>query len=166
MNYWNIANDNWPSNIISTIGINNSCIKCMIWFRHNYHQCTPMTSASKIAHKTNRNLSIPNISTTTSTTMNIDCITPTTSTFDALQSNSITNIPMILNFVIPSKSCCINQSQQTILWQLSSTITIDLTEIDFAKLQIQLSPAIARLDNLVDHNLGNNLTATIEFIII
>ena len=45
-------------------------------------------------------------------------------------------------------------------------MTIDLTEIDFAKLLIKMSPAIARLDNLDDHNLGNNLTATIEFIII
>ena len=110
MNYWNIANDNWPSNIISTIGINKSCIKYMNWFRHNYNSCTPMTTASTIANNTNRNLSISNInmiimiyfvtrntptisniSTTISTTMNIDCITPTTSTIETLQSNSITN---------------------------------------------------------------------------
>ena len=112
------------------------------------------------------NPSISNISTTTSTTINIDYITPPTSTFDALQSNSITNLPMMLNFVISSKSCCINQSQQTILWQLYSTITIDLTEIDFAKLLIKMSPAIARLDNFDDRNLGNNLTTTDESIII
>ena len=134
-----------------------------------------MTTTSTIANNTNRNLSISNIniiimiyfiamndisisniSTTTSTTINIDYITPPTSTMEALQSNSIKNIPMILNFVIPSKSCCIHQSQQAIIGQLSSTVTTDLIEIDFDKLLIQMSPAIARLDNFDDRNLGNN----------
>ena len=87
--------------------------------------------------------STSNVSTTTST-INIDCITPSTSTIETLQSNSITNTPM----------------------KLYSIITIDLIEIDFAELLIQMSPAIARLDNFHDHNLGNNLTITIEFIII
>ena len=45
-------------------------------------------------------------------------------------------------------------------------MTINLIEIYFAKLLIEISPAIARMDNLDNHNLGNNLTTTIVFIII
>ena len=117
MTYWNIANDNWTSNIISTFDINKSYIKCMNWFKHNWHQCTPMTTAATIANNTNTNLSISNInmiivihfvtrntarfsniSTTTSNTININYITPPKSTFDALQSNSITNTLMTTIF--------------------------------------------------------------------
>ena len=89
-------------------------------------------------------LTISNISTTTRTTMNIECITPSIFTIATLQSISITNAPM----------------------KLYSTIIIDLIEIDFAKLLINMSPAIARLDNLNNHNLSNSFTITIEFIII
>ena len=86
--------------------------------------------------------STSNISTTPNNTITMTYITPPTSAIDTLQSHSITNTPMKFYLII----------------------ILELIEIEFAKLLIQMSPAIARLDNFDDHNLGNNLKKTIEYI--